>query len=76
MRDWEAYVRERLPLPPPARARASRVIREISVQLEDFYRDAVERGLNHDEADLEAWASQDFGADRQGQTKGVVEVIL
>jgi hypothetical protein len=29
-----------------------------------------------DEADLEAWARQDFATDRQGRPKGVVEVIL
>ena len=29
-----------------------------------------------DDDDLEAWAMQDFGADRQRRPKGVVEVIL
>ena len=29
-----------------------------------------------DEADLECWATGDFGTDRQGRAKGVVEVIL
>ncbi len=29
-----------------------------------------------DEADLECWATDDFGTDRQGRPKGVVEVIL
>ena len=29
-----------------------------------------------DDADLEAWAFQDFGTDREDHTKGVVEVIL
>ena len=54
MRNWDAYVRERLPLSPPARTRASRVIREIAVQLEDCYRDAVARGLSPEDADREA----------------------
>ena len=29
-----------------------------------------------DNADLEAWAFQDFGTDREDHRKGVVEVIL
>ncbi len=29
-----------------------------------------------DEADLERWARDDFGTDREGREKGVVEVIL
>ena len=29
-----------------------------------------------DEADLECWANGDFGTDRWGRAKGVVEVIL
>ena len=29
-----------------------------------------------DEADLERWARDDFGTDREGRDKGVVEVIL
>jgi len=29
-----------------------------------------------DEADLERWATDDFGTDREGRRKGVVEVIL
>jgi len=29
-----------------------------------------------DDADLEIWAIADFGTDREGRPKGVVEVIL
>ena len=51
MRNWEAYVRARLSLPRLAPAREARIIREIAAQLEDFYRDALARGLSETEAD-------------------------
>ena len=51
MRDWEAYVRARLSLPRLTPAREARIVREIASQLEDFYRDAIARGLEDAEAD-------------------------
>ncbi len=29
-----------------------------------------------DDADFEAWARQDFGTDREGRSKGVVELVV
>jgi putative ABC transport system permease protein len=54
MRDWEAYVRARLSLPRLTPAREARIVREIASQLEDFYRDALARGLDDAEADAVA----------------------
>ncbi len=51
MRNWDAYVRARLSLPRLAPAREARIIREIAAQLEDFYRDALARGLSETDAD-------------------------
>jgi len=56
MRDWEGYVRSRLLLPGFARARESRIVRELASQLEDFYREAVSRGLTEPDADAHARA--------------------
>ncbi|HET9373050.1 MAG TPA: ABC transporter permease [Vicinamibacterales bacterium] len=54
MRDWQAFVRDRLALPDLTPAREARVVRELAAQLEDFYRDALARGLGADEADAYA----------------------
>jgi putative ABC transport system permease protein len=51
MRDWEAYVRARLSVPGLTQAREARIVRELAAQLEDFYRDALARGLSDVEAD-------------------------
>jgi putative ABC transport system permease protein len=51
VRNWEVYVRARLSLPRLAPAREARIIREIAAQLEDFYRDALARGLSETDAD-------------------------
>ncbi len=51
MRDWTAFVRERLPLPGLAPEREARIVREVAAQLEDFYRDALAAGLDEDAAD-------------------------
>jgi putative ABC transport system permease protein len=56
MRNWEAYVRDRLSLPGLAPARETRIVREIAAQLEDFYQDAIARGLGDAEADAFARA--------------------
>ncbi|HEX2444417.1 MAG TPA: ABC transporter permease [Vicinamibacterales bacterium] len=59
MRNWETYVRDRLSLPGLAPAREARIIREIAAQLEDFYQDAIARGLGDAEADAFACAQID-----------------
>ena len=51
MRDWATYVRDQLREARPALPRADRVTRELAEQLEDFYRDAMARGLTEGEAD-------------------------
>jgi putative ABC transport system permease protein len=54
VRDWRAFVRERLRLPGLAPEREARIVRELAAQLEDFYRDARAAGASHDEADAHA----------------------
>ena len=56
MRDWGQYVRTHLSLPDLARERESRILRELSSQLEDFYREAVARGMTESDADAYARA--------------------
>ena len=51
MRDWHAFVRARLSLPDLVAAREARIVRELAVQLEDFYRDARAGGMSDAEAD-------------------------
>ena len=51
MRDWEAFVRRHLSLPELKPEREKRIVRELAAQFEDFYRDALSRGLTEDEAD-------------------------
>src|SRR5512134_1675489 len=45
MRNWEAYVRARLSLPGLTPEREARIVRELAAQLEDFYREAITRGV-------------------------------
>ncbi len=54
MRDWERYVRTHLSLPELARERELRIVRELASQLEDFYREALARGLTEAAADAHA----------------------
>jgi hypothetical protein len=56
VRDWEQYVRTHLSLPGLARERESRILRELSSQLEDFYREAVAGGMTEAQADAHARA--------------------
>ena len=56
MRDWSEFVRARLSLPDLSPSREARIIREIAVQLEDFYREALARGASAAEADTHAQA--------------------
>jgi putative ABC transport system permease protein len=56
VRNWEQYVRTHLSLPDLARERESRILRELSSQLEDFYREAVARGMTESDADAHARA--------------------
>ena len=54
MRDWTTFVRSRLRLAGLAPDREARIVRELAVQLEDFYRDGLARGLSESDADGEA----------------------
>jgi len=56
VRDWHAFVRERLSLPDLIAEREARIVREIAVQLEDFYREA--RAAGRSDADADAHARQ------------------
>ena len=51
MRDWNAYVRAHLSLPALTPVREAHIVRDLAAQLEDFYRDALARGVSDDEAD-------------------------
>ena len=51
MRDWELYVRTHLALPRLTRERESRIVQELASQFEDFYREAVARGMTESDAD-------------------------
>ena len=56
MRDWKAYVRERLALPALKRLRDERIVEELAGQLEDLYRQHVAHGLSEAEAERQAMA--------------------
>ena len=56
MRNWEAFVRERLQLPAHARSAKPASSGELAAQLEDFYREALARGASEAEADAHACA--------------------
>src|SRR5262245_11290045 len=56
MRDWELYVRTHLRLPGLTRERESRIVQELASQFEDFYREAVARGMTASDADAFARA--------------------
>ena len=51
MRDWTAFVRERLSLTELEAEREERIVREVATQLEDLFRDAVARGATEKEAE-------------------------
>jgi putative ABC transport system permease protein len=54
VRDWHAFVRARLSLPDLIAEREARIVREIAVQLEDFYREARADGRSDADADAHA----------------------
>ena len=54
MRDWHAFVRARLSLPDLIAEREARIVRELAIQLEDFYREALAGGKS--DADADAFA--------------------
>jgi predicted permease len=56
MRDWEHYVRGHLSLLELSRERESRMVGELASQLEEFYLDAIARGMTDAEADAHARA--------------------
>jgi putative ABC transport system permease protein len=54
MRDWKRYVRERLSLPDVKGGSDEPIVEELAGQLEDLYREALERGASDEEADAYA----------------------
>ncbi len=54
VRDWKAFVRERLRLPGLSPERESHIVRELAAQLEDFYREALAGGASEHDADAHA----------------------
>jgi predicted permease len=56
VRDWGRYVRAHLSLPDLVPERESRIVRELSSQLEDFYREGLARGMTEPDADAYARA--------------------
>ncbi len=56
MRNWHAYVRERLHLSAARPTSEMDVIDDLAGQLEDAYREAIDRGLSESEADAAASA--------------------
>ena len=56
MRDWQQYVHDHLSLPDLTREREARIRRELALQLEDFYREAIARGMTDSDADAHARA--------------------
>jgi putative ABC transport system permease protein len=56
MRDWELYVRTHLRLSDLTRERESRIVQELASQFEDFYGEAVARGMTESDADALARA--------------------
>jgi putative ABC transport system permease protein len=50
MRDWAAFLRKRLDLPPMKKHRDERMIRELADHLEDLFKEALIRGASEDEA--------------------------
>jgi putative ABC transport system permease protein len=56
VRNWEAFVRERLQLHGHTPLREARIVRELAAQLEDFYREAIARGATDGDADAHACA--------------------
>jgi hypothetical protein len=74
VRDWDHYVRTHLSLPALAREREARILRELSSQLEDFYREAIAGGMTDAEADAYAraqvtdWPAGSSVAGRTGWT--------
>ena len=54
MRDWDRFVRERVRLPGLKPERETRIVRELAMQLEDFYHEALAGGATEAEADAYA----------------------
>jgi putative ABC transport system permease protein len=59
MPEWQRFVRDRLRVDRLQPERQTRVVREIAAQLDDLYRDAIQRGLS--EAEAEALAADHVG---------------
>jgi len=56
VRNWEEYVRRHLTLPHLTPEREAHIVRDLAAQLEDFYRDALARGLTEPAAEAHACA--------------------
>src|SRR4029453_7376838 len=54
VRDWQAFVRDRLRLPGLPPERESHIVRELAAQLDDFYREARAGGASEEAADAHA----------------------
>jgi putative ABC transport system permease protein len=54
VRDWKAFVAERLRLPGLAPGREVHIVRDVAAQLEDFYREALAAGASEADADAHA----------------------
>src|SRR3954447_7250257 len=70
MRDWDAFVRSRLRLPGLKPEREARIVRELAMQLEDFYQEAIAAGESDADADAHA-ARQMRACERMPQALGL-----
>ena len=52
MPDWVEYIRQHLRLEDLKRERADEIVEELARQLEDFYREALSRGLSNEAAEV------------------------
>ncbi|HET9367158.1 MAG TPA: ABC transporter permease, partial [Candidatus Udaeobacter sp.] len=50
MSDWHKFVREHLPLSVSSQERETEIVDELAEQLEEAYREALQRGLSEEEA--------------------------
>ncbi len=76
MPDWVKYIRQHLRLEELKRERADEIVEELARQLEDFYREALSKGMSASEAETYARAQvkdwESFASDlyRTNRTKG------
>ena len=76
MPDWVQYVRRNLPLDRLRQPRADEIVEDLARQFEDFYREALARGMSDDEAatfarrQIPDWESLTSDIYRTNQTNG------